>query len=77
MNAYVWEEVDQLTTNYHCYGGLMVVAEDEAHVRELVAVDDGEKKIRLTEEEWEAVIVYPLQGDPAPRVFVFRDAGCC
>lgn len=80
MKVYVWEEVGELTVNYHCSGGLVVIAEDENHVRELLR---DFPNVKINDKEWEAVFTYPLSGTPnfpsgyEPRVFVFPDAGCC
>ena len=85
MNIYIFEDVDQLTTNYHCEGGLVVVAKNEKHVNELIQIENKtvneydwqEAAIELTEEEWEKVKVYPLAEEVEPKVMIFPNAGCC
>jgi hypothetical protein len=75
MIVYIFEHVSQLTEHWHCYGGLVVIAENDAHARELIAIDAP--KARLTEEEWSQVVRLELAADTEPQVFVFPDAGCC
>lgn len=89
MNVYVFKEVEQLTDNYHNEGGLVVIARDKNHVKELIketnkiSWDDSDDftlicaDISLTDEEWAEVAIYPTTDDAKPRVFVFPDAGCC
>jgi len=89
MNVYVFKDVEQLTDNYHCEGGLVVVAKNENHVEELIkdtnkiSWDESDDftligaDIRLSDEEWADMIVYPTNNDAEPRVYVFPDAGCC
>ena len=87
MKVYIFKEVEQLTDNYHEGGGLVVVAKDKEHVKELIKwANEYDKwdethlkdaEIALTEKEWEGVIVYPTNDDAKANVFVFPDAGCC
>ncbi|MEI2356083.1 hypothetical protein [Mesobacillus zeae] len=75
MKIYVFEDVEQVSDNYHSGGGLAIVAKDREQVAELV---DKEDYIRLSQADWNDVKVYALSSeDTEPRVFVFPDAGCC
>ena len=89
MNVYIFKEVEQLTSNYHCDGGLVVVAKDDEQVAKLIIgankstykeTDDftlAYADIELTEEEWGNVIIYPTDETVEPAIYVFPDAGCC
>lgn len=76
MKIFIFEEVEELTDRYHPGGGLVVIAENETEARELIATIES---IKLTEEEWEEVLVYELSAfqDVEPKMFIFPDAGCC
>lgn len=69
MNLYLFENVYNVSPNYHSDGGVVIVAENKEHVEELVAeynaeyiatFDRGDVLI-LTEEDWKEVVIYPLQ----------------
>lgn len=74
MKMYVFQYNDQVSENYHSGGGLMVIAKNTEHVKELI---EKEEYIKITNDEWQEVIVYELKEDEKPRIFVFPDAGCC
>ena len=74
MNMYVWEDIQELTDNYHSDGGLVVLASSEARAREL-AIERGVKFGQNDVPD-----VYPLCACSATeeeRVYLFPDAGCC
>ncbi len=58
MQVYIFEAVAKLTQYYHCSGGLVVIAQDEKQVKELIAED---KFIRLMDEDWSNVKVFDLK----------------
>lgn len=72
MKVFVWERVDQCTSNYHSEGGVVVFAETEARARELANAVSG-CAIKSEELPDEARDV----SDGAERVFIMQDAGCC
>jgi hypothetical protein len=74
MNMFVFQCNDQVSENYHSGGGLMVIAKNADHVKELIEKDEF---IEITNEEWEKVVVFELKNEEEPRIFVFPDAGCC
>ncbi|MEK4824461.1 hypothetical protein NSS71_07875 [Niallia sp. FSL W8-0951] len=74
MKMFIWQYNDQVSPNYHSGGGLMVIAENEDHVKKLIQADED---IAITEKEWKEVIIYELKNEEEPKVFVFPDAGCC
>ena len=79
MEIYIWERLDSVSENYHKEGGLVVVARDIDHVKELVmeynskfpdpVIDFGQNIKHCT--------VYQLSEEVRPWIFVFPDAGCC
>ncbi len=74
MQVFVLERIDHATERYHEEGGVVVVARDEAHAKELVA---ALPHCKPTDAEWASAVVYDVQNDATPRVFVFPDSGCC
>lgn len=74
MKIFIFEQIDQLTGNYHSGGGLVVVARDQDHVKELVSAHSD---IVLDENEWSSATVYDVQGEVEPTMYIFPDAGCC
>lgn len=70
MKIFIFEYVENLTTNYHSGGGLAVVAADRAAV-ERIATASG---LVL---DWEEVVEYDLREVVEERMFIFPDAGCC
>jgi hypothetical protein len=74
MKMYVFQYNYKVSGNYHEGGGLMVVAENTNHVKEMI---EKEEYIEITNEEWQEVVVYELMDNEKPRIFVFPDAGCC
>jgi hypothetical protein len=60
--------------NYHSGGGLVVVAKDREDAERIISKD---KYIKLTEQDWEDVLVYKLADNYTSEMFVFPDAGCC
>lgn len=74
MKMFVFKRIEQVSSNLHPEGGLMVVARDKDHVEYLLEV---EKYIELSDGDWEKVIIFELKNDEEPRVIIFPDAGCC
>lgn len=73
MKLFIFEDVGELTYNYHSGGGLVVVAKDEELAKKLIATNEY---INLTDEEWSKVVVYETN-ETEERMFIFPDAGCC
>jgi|SRR5579875_864282 len=74
MKMFVFQYLEQVSENFHAGGGLIVIAKDEEHVKELIL---NEEFIEIKDAEWKDVVVYELKNEEKPRIFVFPDAGCC
>jgi hypothetical protein len=74
MKMFIFKDILQVSDNYHTGGGLMVIARDEEHVKELIADEDD---INIFDDEWKLAVVYELKNEEEPMIFVFPDAGCC
>lgn len=75
MNVYIFHDLDQVSAEYHRGGGLVVIARDMEHVRELIA---GYTDIRIDPDEERSAIILPLARTvKEPGVYVFPDSGCC
>lgn len=72
MKVFVWEELDNVSPNYHSEGGLLVVAESLS-----AAIFLAESKDFVVVGETEPNHVYETTDDVEPRVLVFPNAGCC
>ncbi len=74
MKAFIWERVSEVSENWHCGGGLLVVAADRAQA---VAMIEAEPACSVDEREWKEVLILELAGNPEPLLLTFPDAGCC
>lgn len=74
MKVFIFEDVEQVSDNYHAGGGILIVANNKDHAIKLIEQEDY---VKVTEEEWEKVVVYELKNNEEPKVIVFPDAGCC
>lgn len=74
MRIYVFERIEQVSWNYHAGGGLVVIAKDENHVKQLIL---KEEHIEITDEEWKDVESFALSENVEPKIYVMPDAGCC
>jgi hypothetical protein len=74
MKLWLWEYLGKVSSNYHCEGGLVVVAASEAEARALIATHAS---VEVTEDEWLKGMLFDLSGDPPSRIITFPDAGCC
>lgn len=74
MKIFIFEEIEQLTYNYHSGGGLVVVAQDQVHAKELVSADSN---IVLDKKDWSAAKIYDVRGKVESTMYIFPDAGCC
>lgn len=72
-NVYVWNRLDKLTDNYHCEGGLVVVAGSLDRAREIAV-----QRVPTCDPSPDPDQVWPLAaGAIEEQVFCFPDAGCC
>lgn len=73
MNIYIFEEIENLTGNYHRGGGATVVANDLAEAEALLRAAGSSP----TEEELGKARWHALASDAEPVAYIFPDAGCC
>lgn len=74
MKIFVFEYLGQVSDNYHCGGGLVIIARDIEHAKEIISSDES---ISIKEEDWEKVESFNLADDVEPKFWVMPDAGCC
>jgi len=74
MKIYIFNEIEQVSCNYHSNGGLVIIAKDIEHAKEVISVDSD---VQPTENEWKSVEVYDLAENVEPKFWVMPDAGCC
>lgn len=85
MKLYLWQYLDQVSHNYHCEGGLVIVAKDRAHAKQLISEHnesertswDPDDTVVVSDADWQKAHVYELADDSKPALYVFPDAGCC
>lgn len=63
-----------VTDNYHSGGSLMVIAETEGQIKQLLREYPG---VQLDEEDWKHVRTFPTHSYVPKEVFIFPDSGCC
>ncbi len=73
MEAWVFENLDQVSDSWHSGGGLVVVASSVERAREMVVENDASIEV----PNWDEAIVLRLDDDEPERIWVFPDAGCC
>lgn len=71
MKVFVWTRINELTSNYHSGGGLIVFAATEERAREL-AVAEG-----VTFSESDAPDDVRVVEGGLEMVYVMPNAGCC
>lgn len=72
---YVWNRVENATSNYHSEGGIIVIAKDLARAREMIAEATAD-----VEGPCEALTIAPdFQRDCGgdEYIAIHPDAGCC
>jgi hypothetical protein len=74
MKIWLFQDVRVSKDSYHPFGGLVVVAETEGHVKQLITRYNG---VTLDDEDWENVRTFPTHSYVPPEVFIFPEAGCC
>ena len=75
MKIFIFENLRRVSCNFHEDGGLVVVAKDVDHVKELISNDSD---IAISEEEWNNVEVFELKNETAEsKYWVMPNAGCC
>lgn len=73
MYVYIWDQLGEVTDYYHSGGGLVIVARDLQHAKELA----GEYSPNIVIDEDPDLVVPCRDMDENPTVFVFPNAGCC
>ena len=74
MKIFIFEYIDKCSNNYHDGGGLVIIAKDTSHAKELIR---KEPFIEVTVKEWEKVETFILLGNETPKIWTMPDAGCC
>jgi len=65
MNIFIFEDISKVSGAYHSEGGLVIIANDINHAKEVIMDDHW---IRIINKEWE---------DVEPKYWVMPNAGCC
>jgi len=73
MKIWLFQDV-RVSNSYHPFGGLVVIAETEGHVKQLIAQYNG---VVLGDDDWENVRTFPTHSYVPAEVFIFPDSGCC
>jgi len=74
MKIFVFKRIDKCSDRYHEEGGLVIIAKDVEHAKELLKTD---KSIEVTDKEWETVESFALADNVEPKFWAMPDAGCC
>ena len=73
MYVYIWQCVDECSSNYHSSGGVVVVAASEARAREIANAVDG-CSIQPDESPDQIIACANTEQEV---VYIMPDAGCC
>lgn len=80
MNLYVWNYLNEMSSNYHSEGGVVVIAETVEQARELFLKDYSPNSDNKTGQSdiitTEPTLVCGVDATE-PHVFEFPNAGCC
>jgi len=74
MNIYVFEDIEQVSSNWHTNGGLVIIADSIDHAKEVIVENIW---IKPTAEEWDSVSSFALSKREEPRYWIMPNAGCC
>lgn len=74
MKVFIFNCIDEVSNSYHSGGGLVIIAEDIEHAKNVIGKD---KYINPTEDDWKDVEVFELKKKTEPKYWVMPDAGCC
>ena len=74
MKIFIFEDLGQVSGNYHSEGGLVIIAKD---IEEAINLIESDNSISISDKEWSQVEVFDLAGDVEPRFWVMPNAGCC
>lgn len=73
MKIWLFQNACHVTDSYHDGGSVMVIAETEGQVKNLLAYTD----VELSDADWESVRTFPTHSYVPAEVFLFPDSGCC
>ena len=74
MKIFIFENIGNVSSNYHPEGGLVIIADDIDAAKELIKSNPS---IIITDNEWEGVESFELAELVEPKYWVMPDAGCC
>ena len=73
---FVFEDIDQVSNNYHTERGLIIIAKSKESANQIIT-NEEHHGIRISEDEWDKCIVYELNPDKSyiEKVIAFPNAG--
>lgn len=74
MKVFVWENVEQVSNNWHSDGGVVVFANDESRAREIANSTPG---CNIKDNEVPSDIRDLRGSKNKEAVYIFPNAGCC
>jgi hypothetical protein len=77
MKAFLWKDLEKMSSNYHSGGSILIEAPTLERARELAVYkdyDNVENPIKGVDKEPNAV--FESSGE-TEKVWAFPDAGCC
>lgn len=74
MKVFIFKEIEQVSDRYHSGGGLVIIAKNIEHAKQLISDDED---IKPTDDEWLKVESYDLADNVEPKYWTMPDAGCC
>lgn len=76
MKIFIWQRINDITSNYHSDAGVVVIAPTQEQAREEVRqyAEYNDHNINIPEPDFTHELG---PGIDNPQMWVFPDAGCC
>lgn len=92
MRAFLWQDLNGVTGNYHSNGAALVICAGGVHTARRVLADHIAAEIAEakyaedswatdfaanTDADWAKVLVFEVPKEREAQVYIFPNAGCC
>ena len=74
MKIFIFKEICKLTCRYHSERGLVIIANNKEHAKEILNTID---EVHMDDNEWLNVEVFDLKNEESPKYWIMPNSGCC